>query len=96
MKVSVAVALPARQAVVEVDVPEGATVAQAIEAAGVKALFPAVDWAAVRYGVWSRPCAPERSLEAGDRVEVYRQLAADPREQRRARLRTSSRPRNAP
>lgn len=96
MKVSVAVALPARQAVVELDMPAGATVAEAIEASGMKALFPEIDWPSVRYGIWSRPCAAQRPLEEGDRVEVYRPLAADPREQRRARLRTSSRPRNAP
>lgn len=96
MKVSVAVALPGRQEVVEVELPEGARVADALEAARVRERFPELDWGAARLGVWSRPCAASRVLREGDRVEAYRPLAADPREQRRARLRTSSRPRNAP
>jgi uncharacterized protein len=98
MRVTVAVALASRQEVVEVEVPANATVADAIRAARLDALFPGVDFKAMRTGIWSRPAAPEAALREGDRVELYRELEADPKDmrRRRAKARTSSRSRNGP
>lgn len=97
MRVEVAVALPDRQEVIALELPEAATVADALEAARVRERFPELDWSGVTYGLWSRPCAVDRILRDGDRVEVYRPLAADPKDQRRARarLRPSTRSRSA-
>ena len=96
MHVLVAVALPDRQEVIEIDVPDGATAADALQAARVRERFPELGSAALSLGLWSRPCAADTVLRAGDRVEVYRPLQADPKEQRRARARLnpSSRPRS--
>jgi len=97
MKVAVAVALPERQEVVEVELPEGATVADALRAARVAERHPALAEAPV--GVWARACARDRELREGDRVEVYRDLRADAKAQRRARARlkpSSTRSRNGP
>ena len=98
MRVSVAVALPGRQEVVEVDVAGNATVADAIAAARLEARLPGVDLAAMRTGIWSRRAAPETRLREGDRVELYRELKADPKDMRRnrAKARTSSRSRSGP
>lgn len=85
--VEVAVALPDRQDVTAIELPEGASVSDALEAARVRERFPDLDWTGVTYGLWSRPCAVDRLLRDGDRVEVYRPLAADPKDQRRARAR---------
>jgi putative ubiquitin-RnfH superfamily antitoxin RatB of RatAB toxin-antitoxin module len=97
LRITVAVALPGRQEVIAVDVAHGATVGDAIAAARVAERFPelAPPW---RLGVWSKPCEPTAKLRDGDRVEVYRPLAADPKEQRRARaaLKPSTRSRSAP
>jgi putative ubiquitin-RnfH superfamily antitoxin RatB of RatAB toxin-antitoxin module len=41
-------------------------------------------------GIWGRPCTPQTTLRPGDRVELYRPLAMDPKEARR--LRASRRP----
>ena len=89
MRIQVAIALPARQEVVELDLPEGSTVADALSAARVEAAV---------VGIWSRPCAPQTTLRDGDRVEIYRPLQADPREMRRARarLKPSNRSRSGP
>jgi len=98
MRVAVAVALPARQEVIEVEVAARATVADAIAAARLEARFPGVDFAAMRTGIWSRPAGPHAPLRDGDRVELYRELKADPKDMRRSRAkaRTSSRSRNGP
>jgi uncharacterized protein len=87
MRVAVVVALSRRQEVIAVELPEGSTVADAIRAADVRGRFPEIDPAAMRTGIWSRPCEPAAAVRDGDRVELYRPLAADPKEARRARAR---------
>jgi len=98
IRVTVAVALPDHQAVIELELPRGATVADAIAAARVSEKFPALDVDAMETGVWSRVVARDRRLREGDRVELYRALRADPKTMRRARakVRTSPRSRNGP
>src|SRR5947208_11023033 len=98
MRVSVAVALPGRQEVIEVEVPARATVSDAIAAAHLEARFPGVDFNAMRTGIWSRPCSAHARIREGDRIELYRPLKADPKDMRRSRAkaRTSSRSRNGP
>jgi putative ubiquitin-RnfH superfamily antitoxin RatB of RatAB toxin-antitoxin module len=96
MRVSVAIALKDRQEVIELELAPGATVEDAVSAAGIAARFPEVDLAAARYGIWSRAVAVTARLREGDRVEVYRPLNADPKDARRARVRTSTRSRSGP
>jgi putative ubiquitin-RnfH superfamily antitoxin RatB of RatAB toxin-antitoxin module len=85
LRVSVAVALPARQDVVHLEVPDGATVGDALAAARVHERFPGLE--AAQVGVWSRACDLHTRLRDGDRVELYRPLKADAKAQRRARAR---------
>ena len=92
MKVTVTAALPDRQEVVEVEVTAGATVGEAVALSGLQERFPAIDFGRARCGVWSRPCARETVLREGDRVEVYRELKADPKEMRRKRARLKPSP----
>ena len=89
MRIQVAVAEPQRQQVIELDLPEGSTVADALAAARIEA---------GSVGIWSKPCAPGTALRDGDRVEVYRPLRADPKDMRRtrARLKPSTRSRSGP
>ena len=87
MRVSLAVALPQRPEVIELELPPGATVADALRAAGFPQRFPEFAAQPARLGIWSKPCEPGTVLREGDRVEAYRPLAADPMEQRRARAR---------
>ncbi|MCK9214435.1 MAG: RnfH family protein [Rhodoferax sp.] len=78
MKVSVTYALPERQTWLEVDVPEQATVRDAIEASGIARAFPALDLSTQKVGVFGKTIALEARLEAGQRVEIYRPITADP------------------
>jgi putative ubiquitin-RnfH superfamily antitoxin RatB of RatAB toxin-antitoxin module len=68
--------------VTSLELPPGATVADALRAA---CLAEVLGREAVAVGVWGRPCAIDRRLEDGDRVELYRPLQVDPMEARRAR-----------
>ena len=87
----VVVAYPDRQDVVELELANGATVADALAAARLSERYPGLADAPV--GIWSRRVARDEPLRDGDRVEVYRDLRADAKAQRRERaraVRTSS------
>lgn len=87
IRVAVAVALSDRQDVIELDLPEGATVADAVAAAGVAERLPG----AAEWGIWGKACKSGTPLRDGDRVELLRPLAADAKDQRRERVRNASR-----
>jgi len=85
LRCEVAYALAQRQHVVTVRLPEGATVADAIAASGLRASCPGLAREAVAYGIFGRVVEETQVLRDGDRVEIYRALTADPRTARRTR-----------
>jgi len=96
MRVSVAIAFAGRQDVVELELAEGSRVADALACESVRERLRGVDAASLEVGIWSRLCARNAALRDGDRVELYRPLAADPKAMRRerARLKPSTRSRS--
>lgn len=81
--VEVAYALPADQLVISMEVEEGATVEQAIRQSGILNRFPDIDLAVNKVGVYGKASKLSNPLRAGDRVEIYRALIADPKEARK-------------
>ena len=79
LRVEVVQALPGRHACVTLSLPAGATVQDAVSASGFGGEG--------KYGVFGKPRRPEEPLADGDRVEIYRPLAIDPKEARRRRAR---------
>jgi putative ubiquitin-RnfH superfamily antitoxin RatB of RatAB toxin-antitoxin module len=67
--------------------PEGSTLLQALEASGLAAAFPEVDLGTAVAGIWGRKAGMTQLLREGDRVEVYRPLQVDPKVARRERFR---------
>jgi putative ubiquitin-RnfH superfamily antitoxin RatB of RatAB toxin-antitoxin module len=76
-----------RQRLLSLTVPEGTTVRAAVLASGIGGEFPELDLASCPVGIFGKQVmAPEaRVLQAGDRIEIYRPLLADPKEIRRQR-----------
>jgi putative ubiquitin-RnfH superfamily antitoxin RatB of RatAB toxin-antitoxin module len=76
-----------RQVLLTVTVPMGATVRDALFKSGLNSEFPELDLASCPVGVFGKMVAEPaiRSVQAGDRIEVYRPLLADPKEVRRLR-----------
>ena len=75
-----------------------ATIDDALRRAAADPEFAGIDLAGSAVGIFGRVSAPSQMLADGDRVEIYRPLAADPKSARRARAREarrkeSSRPR---
>lgn len=83
--VEVVVALPDRQSVYAVELEQGASVMQAIEASGVRRAEPNLVIDPARLGIFARRVGPDDVLREGDRVEIYRPLLLDPKEARRRR-----------
>jgi hypothetical protein len=82
LTVEVAYATPGRQVILRVQVPPGTTVAQAIDASGVRQQFADVG-AHPPVGIFSCKVALDHVLASGDRVEIYRPLLLDPKQSRR-------------
>ena len=85
IKIEVAYALLGAQSLLEVSVPAGTSVEQAITQSGILALHPDIDLAKNKVGIWSRVVKLRDSLNEGDRIEIYRPLIADPKEIRKRR-----------
>ena len=77
---------PGRIDQVALDLPAGATLADALAASGIAARHD-LPPETLRVGIWGREKPPETLLREHDRVEVYRPLLVDPKEARRQRYR---------
>ena len=84
--VEVAYALPDRQQIVRLDVPEGTTALQAVKQSQLDSVFDDLEFSDdLKLGVWGKSVSGDRVLVRGERVEIYRPLLADPKEVRKAR-----------
>ena len=85
IKVEVVYALGSAADSASVALPERATLREAIAASGILERHPEIDLARQKCGVFGK-CRPlDAPLADGDRVEIYRPLALDPKEARRRR-----------
>ncbi len=94
--VEVAYALPERQLIKTLHVVPGCTALEAVRLSGIASEFPAIDVDSAAMGIFAKnldgktlPLPQDYELKAGDRVEIYRPLLADPkvaRQQRAAKL----------
>ncbi|VVE16670.1 RnfH family protein [Pandoraea anhela] len=86
MIVEVCYALPNAQTMIPVTLPIGATMRDAIERSGVLQRFPELDIARMKAGVFGKVRALDAAVDAGDRIEIYRALKADPKLARQRRV----------
>ena len=85
IKVEVCYALADRQELVALQLPEGATVQQAIEASGLLGKYPEIDLTKNKVGIFAKLSKLDVALRDRDRLEIYRPLIADPKEVRKQR-----------
>ena len=87
IEIEVVYAAVDRQRLLALAVPQGTTVRAAVLASGIDSEFPELDLLNCPLGIFGKQVAdPEtRVLQAGDRIEMYRALLADPKEIRRQR-----------
>jgi putative ubiquitin-RnfH superfamily antitoxin RatB of RatAB toxin-antitoxin module len=90
--VEVAYALPHKQKIVALLVEPGTTALDAVKRSKISDYFPGLDITTAKMGIFGQSLgtkgletADKHVLHAGDRVEIYRPLASDPKEARRKR-----------
>jgi len=83
IEVEVAAGDATEQLLVSLELPPASTVADAVHAAGLEERMPSLRFSLDAVGIFGKACSPDRVLRAGDRVEVYQDLKADPKVVRR-------------
>ncbi|EUB84127.1 RnfH family protein [Pseudomonas sp. GM30] len=87
IEIEVVYAAVDRQVLRTLRVPQGTTVREALLKSGISDEFPELDLSDCPLGIFGKVVAdPQvRLIQAGDRIEIYRPLLADPKEVRRLR-----------
>jgi len=80
VNVSIVYALPHRQFIETLDVPEGTTVEQLIHMSGFLEQHPEIDLTKNKVGIFAKLVKLSQELQEGDRVEIYRPLPRKPRD----------------
>jgi hypothetical protein len=83
--VAVVYAVPDGATEIELELPAGSSVADALALSGIAARHPDINLAAVAVGIYGARVGLDAQLSDGDRVEIYRPLQADPKDLRRRR-----------
>ena len=90
IRVEIAYAVPQRQILRTLEISLGSTVADALRMSGITHTLGDATVSAERIGIFSQPVELDTRLRDGDRIEIYRELRADPKESRRRRARDSA------
>ena len=70
----------------ELQLPPGTSIADALEVARIHPGAPRLPDRNEGYGIWSVRCDADTVLQSGDRIEIYQPLTADPKSARRSRV----------
>ena len=86
MRIEVIYALADAQDIATVELADGAVVGQAVTASGMLERH-GLSARQLQLGIFGKKVSPESHLRDGDRIEILRPLAMDPKEARRRRAR---------
>jgi len=78
MQIGIAYSEPGQQVWLNIEVPDTATVQEAIDRSGILKQFPHIDLSAQKVGVFGKLAKLDAALRPGDRVEIYRAIICDP------------------
>lgn len=78
MNVGVAYADKFRQVWLKLEVPDDSSVEQAIEHSGILKQFPDIDLGQQKVGIYGKLTKLGAKVADGDRIEIYRDITADP------------------
>ena len=85
INVEVAYAVPEKQIIRALNVDIGTTIGAAIVQSGIMMDFPNLELEDAKVGIFGKAATMTTVLNDGERVEIYRDLIADPKEVRRKR-----------
>ena len=78
MQIGVTYSEPGQQLWLNIEVPDSATVREAVQRSGLLKQFPHIDLDTQKVGIFGRLVKPDAPLRAGDRIEIYRAITCDP------------------
>jgi putative ubiquitin-RnfH superfamily antitoxin RatB of RatAB toxin-antitoxin module len=85
MNVGVCYAEVDRQLWMRLEVPDNSTIEDAINLSGVLKLYPEINLASQKVGIFGKIATLDATVKDGDRVEIYRQITVDPQTVQRRR-----------
>lgn len=83
--IEITYALPIKQTLLSLHVAHNTTVEEAIEQSGILQLHSDINLDENKVGIWYKTTKLSTVLKAGDRIEIYRPMTADPKEVRKLR-----------
>ena len=85
MNVGVCYAESDRQLWMRLEVPDNSTIEETINLSGVLKLYPEINLASQKVGIFGKIATLYTAVKDGDRVEIYRQITVDPQTVQRRR-----------
>jgi hypothetical protein len=67
------------------EVPDSSTIEETINLSGVLKLYPEINLSSQKVGIFGKIAPLDTAVKDGDRVEIYRQITADPQMAQRRR-----------
>ena len=93
LQVELVYALPDKQFLKRFKVKQGSTIAEAIEISGIRDEIRSIEIKEKQVGIFGKLVKLDDEIKAGDRIEIYRPLAVDPKERRKRKAaETNSQP----
>ncbi len=86
MNVGVCYAHADRQLWIRLEVPTNSSVADVIKLSGLLKRYPEIDLTTQKVGIFGKFAQLDSVVQEGDRVEIYRQITADPKLVKRRKL----------
>jgi len=88
--IEVAFAAPEKQRVIQLEVPLGTLIRDAVRLSCIESHFPSYDLSALPVGVWMEVKPQAYVVQSGDRVQIYRALITNAKDARRRRAQTQA------
>jgi len=85
LTIEVAYARPEKQVIRKLQMPIGTILEEAIKKSGIPIDFPEIDLTVNKVGIFSKVSPLTKVLQDKDRIEIYRELIADPKAVRKQR-----------
>ncbi len=83
IEVEVVYAIPQQQVILKISVEKGTDAKSAIVQSNISEQFPEIDPESAKVGIYGKTVKLDYELSSGDRIEIYRELIADPKAARK-------------
>jgi putative ubiquitin-RnfH superfamily antitoxin RatB of RatAB toxin-antitoxin module len=90
LRIEIVYAQPQRSVVKHLSMPQGTLIADALKLAAADRDFAGIDLSESAVGIFGKVVQRDQPLQDGDRIEIYRPLAEEPKLARRKRASRNS------